>query len=206
MSKILFSFCDSATVNNDSRVNLLSNISTESNVLDLDENVTELTTDLIESVTENAIDDNHREQRVHLFRPLFVYRQEQAQKQNRVKPTVNPDRNGAPSKPISQTSNFQPWPGTYIPSSDGSHYIYYPNNSPPPPPPTPVSYVEPIYVYKPQQYQSSAYYPYYYEHKYPTVSSNQYYWPSSSYSYWPSSSSNYHYSYSSPSSYSSSTW
>lgn len=98
--------------------------------------------------------NSSREQRIHVFRPLFVYRQEQMMKKR-----VKPDRVSGSSKP-----NY----GSYAPPYP---YPYYPN---------PYSSVYP-YPY-PYPYPSYSY-PYSYSYPASYYSGPYYGWPSSSDNY-----------------------
>lgn len=86
-----------------------------------------------------------RQQRIHTFRPLFVYRQEQIKK-NRVKPKPKPKPTTTPSPP------------TYNPDRVGSAYPFYGTYYP--------SYVNYPYNYW-SNYYSSYYYPQNYYNSYP---------------------------------------
>lgn len=94
-----------------------------------------------------------RQQRIHVFRPLFVYRQEQIKK-NRVKPTPKPKPTKTPTTPAP----------TYNPDRYGSAYPFYGSYYP--------SYTN--YPSIPwSNYYSSYYYPNYYNtYGYPSSSSD----------------------------------
>lgn len=95
-----------------------------------------------------------RQQRIHVFRPLFVYRQEQIKK-NRVKPKPKP------TKTKTTTTTTTPAP-TYNPDRYGSAYPFYGSYYP--------SYSN--YPSSWSNYYSSYYYPYYYHYGYPSSSSS----------------------------------
>lgn len=112
-----------------------------------------------------------RQERIHVFRPLFVYRQEQLEKQ-RIH-NKNPDRN---------TVVKNPKPPAPIPTQPPqNHYGYY-NQTP-----TFYPHQHPFYPYPTyNSYPSSSYPSYYSPQQSPTYYSSSYYagWPSTAASYY----------------------
>lgn len=141
-------------------------------------NQTEIRPDSVSEFTSVIPLNKTRQQRIHVFRPLFVYRQEQLMKQQ-IQNNKNPDRNTVNKKP----KPTAPAPAPVYPGQ--GQYVYY-NYTPAyyPYPPAPVAPVGvPFYPYAP--YPSS--HPYvntlppsyhYPSYQYPAYSS----YPSSSYS------------------------
>lgn len=140
-----------------------------------------------------------RQERIHVFRPLFVYRQEQAKKQQQYQ-NKNPDRNTvnknpkpptpSPTYPVQNPYVYYNYTPTYYPhpavAAPFNPYLTYPY---PPPPfyyPPYQAYQYPTYT----SYPSSSYSPnnYYYSPK-PSPA----YYPSSYYSTWPSSTTGHYY-------------
>lgn len=125
-----------------------------------------------------------RQERIHVFRPLFVYRQEQLMKK-RVKPT-NPDRNTSNKHPNPTTprpaQNPNPAYIPYAPSVPLYPYITY-QPSPPYANSQSQSYYYPTYqypIYSAPAYPSSSYASYYSPPTPSTYYTNSYYagWPS----------------------------
>lgn len=105
----------------------------------------------------------YRQKRIHVFRPLFVYRQEQAQKKRAsAKPSIDPDRYyNRPQYPY-YYPHAPPPPPPYPYPSD-LYNIHYPDYVPndlsiagplPPPPPPPYEWyaAAPHYAWPPHGY------------------------------------------------------
>lgn len=76
---------------------------------------------------------SHRQQRVHVFRPLFVYRQEQAMKNRPNKPPIDPDRFNQhrpyyPYQPYPYHPN-RPYPPLFYNQLAGGYLDAYDHNS-----------------------------------------------------------------------------
>lgn len=134
-------------------------------------NQTEIRPELLSPLASVVPLNKTRQERIHVFRPLFVYRQEQLNKQ-RVQ-NKNPDRNTVVKNPKPTT------PSPIQPAQN--HYAYY--NQTPIYYPHPHSYY-PYTAYSP--YPSSSYPSYYSPQESPTYYPNSYYatWPSTAGSYY----------------------